>query len=58
MSRVQHDRVFQAFTANTPHQPFDVGILPRTPWGDQHFFNAHVSHPLPKSDAVDAVPIA
>jgi hypothetical protein len=31
---------------------------PRTPRGTQHFFDAHVPHPLPKGGAIDAVPIA
>src|ERR671927_375632 len=52
-----HDMV-QAFTTDTPDQPLDVRILPRTPGGDQHFFDAHVPHPMPKGGAVDPVPIA
>ena len=58
MSLVQDDHVIQAFAANTPDEPLDVRILPRTPWGDQHFFNPHMLHPLPKRGAIDAVPIA
>src|SRR6266576_5819102 len=38
MPLVQDDHVVQAFAADAPDQPFDVGVLPRTPWGNQHFF--------------------
>ena len=55
MSFVQ---VVQAFTADTPDQPLDVWVLPRAPGGDEHFFNPHVPHPLPKRGPIDAVPIA
>ena len=48
MALVQDDHVVQAFTADTPDQPLDVGILPRTSGGDEHFFDPHVLHPLPK----------
>jgi hypothetical protein len=58
MALVQDDHVIQAFAANTPDEPFDVRILPRTPGGDDHFFDPHLSHPLPKRGAIDAVPIA
>src|SRR5215471_11273000 len=57
MSLVQANHVVQAFAANTPDQPFDVGVLPRTLRGDEHFFDAHVSHPPPKGCAIDAVSI-
>ena len=50
--------MIQAFAADTPAQPFDVGVLPRTPRGDHHLFDPHVLYPLPKRGAVDAVPIA
>ena len=58
MALVQDDHVIQAFPANTSDEPLDIRILLRTPWGDQHFFDAHVLHPLPKRGAIDAVPIA
>jgi hypothetical protein len=58
MSLVQDNYVIQAFAAKTPDEPFDVRILPWTPWSNHHFFDAHVSHPLPKRDVIDAVPIA
>ena len=58
MALVQDDHVVQAFAADTPDQPLDVRILPRTPWGDDDFFDPHMLHPLPKRGAVDAVPIA
>jgi hypothetical protein len=58
MSLMQDDHVVQAFAANTTvDEPFDVGVLPRTPWGHQHFFDAHVLYPLPKRGAIDAVSI-
>jgi hypothetical protein len=58
MSLVQDDRVVQAFAADTSDEPLNVGILPPTPRGDHHFFDPHVPHPLPKSGAVETVPIA
>jgi hypothetical protein len=58
MSLVQDDDMVQAFAAETPDEPFDVGVLPRTAGSDQYFFDPHVPHPLPKSSAVDTVPIA
>ena len=58
MSLVQDDHVVQAFAADTPDQPLDVRILPRTPRGDHDLLDPHVPHPLPKGGAVDAVAIA
>jgi hypothetical protein len=55
---VQDNYVIQAVAAETPDEPFDVRILPWTPWSNHYFFDAHVSHPLPKQDVIDAVPIA
>jgi hypothetical protein len=37
MALVQDDHVIQAFATNTSDEPLDVRILPRTPWGNQHF---------------------
>jgi hypothetical protein len=48
----------QAFAANTPNEPLDVRILSWTPGGDDHFFDPHVLHPLPKGGTIDAVPVA
>jgi hypothetical protein len=39
MSFVQNDHVVQAFTANTPDQPLNIRILPRTSWGDHDFLD-------------------
>jgi hypothetical protein len=58
MSLVQDDHVIQAFAADTPDEPLNVRILPRAPGGDHHFFDPHVSHPLPKVRAIDTVTIA
>ena len=57
MQLVQHDHVVQAFTADTPNEPSDIGVLPRTPGSDDDFFDPHMPHPLPKRGAIDAVPI-
>jgi hypothetical protein len=57
MLLVQDDHVVQAFTADTSDQPFDVRVLPRTPWGDDHFSDPHVPYSLPKRGTVDAIPI-
>jgi hypothetical protein len=45
---VQDNHVVQAFTANTPDQPLDVRILPRTPRGNHNFLDPQVVHPVPK----------
>ena len=58
MALVQDDYIVQAFAANTPDEPLDVGILPRTPGGDHHLLDPHIPHPLPKGGAIGAVPIA
>jgi hypothetical protein len=58
MLLVQDDHVVQAFTAETSDQPFGVRVLPRTPWGDDHFLAPHVPYSLPKRGTVDAIPIA
>ena len=39
MSLVQDDDMVQAFTADTPDQAFDIGVLPGTPGGDHDFFD-------------------
>src|SRR5262245_39910163 len=57
MSLVQDDHVVQALATDTPDEPLDIGVLPRTVWGDEHFFNAQVLHPLPKGCAIDAIPV-
>jgi hypothetical protein len=57
MALVQDDHVIEALTTDTPDQPLDVRILPRTPGGDSHFFDPHVLHPLPKRVLIDPVPI-
>jgi hypothetical protein len=58
MSLMQDDHVIQAFAANTPDGPLDVGVLPRTSWGNQHFFDSHVLHTLPKRGPIDPVAVA
>lgn len=55
---MQHDDMVKEVTADTPDESFHVRILPRAPGGDHDLLDAHVSHPLPKRRAVDAVPIA
>src|SRR5262245_28948496 len=57
MALVQDNHVIQALTTDAPDEPLDIGVLPRTSWGDEHFFNPHIPHPLPKRSAVNAVPI-
>jgi len=57
MSFVQNDHVVQAFTANTPDQPLNIRILPRTSWGDHDFLDPQMLYPLLKGRAIDAVPV-
>ena len=56
MSLVQDNHVVQAFAADVPDQPFDVRVLPRTPWGDQYFLDAHVADPPPERGAIESGP--
>jgi hypothetical protein len=58
MSLVQDNHVVQAFAADAPDQPFDVGGLPWTPWGNQDFLDAHIADTPPERGAIDPVPIA
>jgi hypothetical protein len=58
MARVPDDHLIQACAANTPDAPLDGGVLPRTSWGNQHFFDSHPLHTLPKRGPIDPVPIA
>jgi hypothetical protein len=58
MSLVQDDHLVQAFAAETPDEPFDGGILPRTPGGDHDVFDPHVPHSLSKRGAVDAIAVS
>ena len=55
---VHHDHMIQALPTNTPNQPFNVRILPRTPWCGDHLFDPHVLDPALEVLAVDAVAIA
>jgi len=50
--------VVQASDFGDGNHRFNVGILPRTPWGNEYFFDAHVADTLPQLVTVDAVPVA
>jgi hypothetical protein len=54
----QDDNVVQAFAANTPDEALHIRVLPGTPGRDEHFFDPHVLHPLPKEGPIDTVAIA
>src|SRR5215216_2501142 len=58
MALVQDDHVVQALATDTPDDSLHVGILPRTSGSDDHFFDAHVAHALPKRGAVDTVSVS
>ena len=58
MSLVQDDHVVQAFAADTPDQPFDIGVLPRTPGCDHDVLDSHMPNPLPKRGTVDAIAVS
>jgi hypothetical protein len=58
MSLVKDDHVVQAFAADTPDQPFDIGVLLRTPGCDHDVLDLHMPHPLPKRGAVDAIVVS
>ena len=55
---VQDEHLIQTLAPDTPNQPLDVGVLPRTLGSDQHFLDAQVLDPMLKGCAVDAVTIA
>jgi hypothetical protein len=40
MPLVQDDHMIQALAPDTPNQTFNVGVLPRTLWSNQHFLDA------------------
>jgi hypothetical protein len=50
--------MIEAITTDTPNEALDLRILPWAPWGNHDLFDPHMPHPLPKRDAIDAVPIA
>jgi hypothetical protein len=58
MPLVQHNHFIQALSANAANDPFAVGILSRIPWGNEHFFDAHVADALLKMVTVDGVSIS
>jgi len=39
MALMQDDHVIQALATNAPDEPLHRGVLPRTPRGDEDFFN-------------------
>jgi hypothetical protein len=55
MSFVQNAHVVQACTANTPDQPLNIRILPRTAWGDHDFLDPQMLYPLLKRSAIGRV---
>ena|SRR5262245_15040131 len=58
MSLVQDNDMVQAVTADTPDEPFDIGVLPWTPGSDDHLCDPHIPHPLLKKGAVDTVSVS
>lgn len=58
MPLVQHDDLIEELSADTADDSLDIGVLPRTPWGDQHLFDALVPHQLPEDVTVDPIAIA
>jgi hypothetical protein len=57
MSLMQDDHVIQTLAADIPNHSFDIGVLPWTLRGDDHFVDPHVPHPLPKRGAVETVSV-
>jgi hypothetical protein len=58
MLRVEDEDMIGHVTADTANHPLHAGVLPRTPGGDEDFFDPHMAHPLSKSVPINAVPIA
>ncbi len=42
MLLIQDDHVVEAFPADTPNEPFTIGILPGTSRSADHLLDAHV----------------
>ena len=58
MPLVQHNDMIKELSADTADDALDIGILPRTSWGNQHLFSAHVPHLLTESVTVDPIAVA
>src|SRR6266700_3319838 len=58
MPLVQDDDMIQTLPPDTPDEPFNIGILPRTPWRNEDLLDAHMLDPLSKGCAIDTVPTA
>jgi len=58
MPLVQYNGMTKELSADIADDTLNIGILPRTSWGNQHLFNAHVPHPLPEGVTVDSIAVA
>jgi hypothetical protein len=58
MGLAQHDDVIEALAADGADDPFDEGVLPGCPRGNDHLSNPHVGDGPGEALAVDGIPIA
>jgi len=55
---MEHDHMIEAFAANRPNHPPNIGSLPRRARSRQNFANAHVSHLFSEVIAKDSITVA
>ncbi len=58
VSSIQHDDVIQTLPSNRSDDSLRVEVLPGTFGRDQHFFDAHVIHPLLEVGPIHFIPVA
>src|SRR5947208_14375815 len=55
---MEHDHMIEAFAANRPNHPPNIGSLPRRARSRQNFANAHVSQLFREVIAKDSITVA
>ena len=54
---IKDDHMIQALATNASDHPLDIAILPRTPWCNVNFFDAHSFDSRCEGIAVDSVAV-
>jgi len=55
---IDHNHMIEALATNASDDAFHVAILPRTPWCNANFFDAHSFNPRPEEFAIDSVAVS
>ena len=55
---IDNDHMIQAFATYAPNHPLHVAILPRTPWRNANFLDAHSFDSRSEGFAVDSVAVS